>query len=60
VEDHLGSPNLPEWGKKEEVEEWKKRDPIGRFQEKLITLGILKEGIQKNVGCVVRTHRWAA
>ncbi len=28
----------------EEVEEWKKRDPIDRLQEKLISLGVLKRG----------------
>lgn len=28
---------------KEEVEEWKKKDPVGRFKEKLIEMGILAE-----------------
>jgi TPP-dependent pyruvate/acetoin dehydrogenase alpha subunit len=28
----------------EEVEEWRKRDPINRLQQKLITLDLLKEG----------------
>ena len=46
---------------KEEVEEWRKKDPIRRLQEKLITLGALKEeqveGIRKSAEEAVATAK---